>query len=164
VIARDDIVEAVLDNGGFIHGHTYAGNPLACSAGLAVLGEIDRLDLLANTRAMGDVLMAGLRDLMSRYSFIGDVRGKGLLTAFEMVSDRDTMKPLPKDLRAFERFVEICYDRNLITYSRRTRGGIDGDHFMVCPPMIVTEPQIGEILTILDDCLGTFAQEAGLEA
>ena len=164
MIADESMVETVLDAGGFAHGHTYAGNPLACSAGLAVLGEIDRLDLLANTRAMGDVLMAGLRDLMSRYSFIGDVRGKGLLTAFEMVSDRDTMKPLPKDLRAFERFVEICYDRNLITYSRRTRGGIDGDHFMVCPPMIVTEPQIGEILTILDDCLGTFAQEAGLEA
>jgi len=164
MIADESMVETVLDAGGFAHGHTYAGNPLACSAGLAVLGEIDRLDLLANTRAMGDVLMAGLRDLTSRYSFIGDVRGKGLLTAFEMVSDRDTMKPLPKDLRAFERFVEICYDRNLITYSRRTRGGIDGDHFMVCPPMIVTEPQIGEILTILDDCLGTFAQEAGLEA
>ncbi|MGB0901429.1 aspartate aminotransferase family protein [Halocynthiibacter sp.] len=164
MIADESMVETVLDAGGFAHGHTYAGNPLACSAGLAVLKEIDRLDLMANTRAMGDHLMSGLRGLMDRYSFIGDVRGKGLLTAFEMVSDRDTMKPLPKDLNAYDRFVEICYERNLITYSRRTRGGIDGDHFLVCPPMIVTETQVNDILNILDDSLGVFARESGLEA
>ncbi len=164
MIADEKMVETVLDAGGFAHGHTYAGNPLACSAGLAVLNEIDRLDLMGNTRAMGDVLMSGLRDLMSRYEFIGDVRGKGLLTAFEMVSDRDTMKPLPKDLNAYDRFVEICYERNLITYSRRTRGGIDGDHFLICPPMIVTETQVSDILNILDDSLAVFARENGLEA
>ena len=163
MIADEGMVDAVLDAGGFAHGHTYAGNPLACSAGLAVLTEIDRLDLMTNARVMGDVLMAGLRDLMTRYAFIGDVRGKGLLTAFEMVADRDTMAPLPKSLNAYDRFVEICYDRNLITYSRRTRGGIEGDHFLVCPPMIVTEPQINEILNILDDSLGVFARDCGLE-
>lgn len=164
MIADESMVDSVLDAGGFAHGHTYAGNPLACSAGLAVLAEIDRLDLLTNTLAMGDVLMAGLGDLMGRYAFIGDVRGKGLLTAFEMVAHKDTMAPLPKNLKAFERFVEICYARNLITYARRTRGGLDGDHFMICPPLIVTESQIGEILNILDDSLKAFALETGLEA
>ncbi|WP_306116570.1 MULTISPECIES: aspartate aminotransferase family protein [unclassified Roseovarius] len=163
MIADKGMVDTVLDAGGFAHGHTYAGNPLACSAGLAVLTEIDRLDLMANARAMGDVLMAGLRELMDRYRFIGDVRGKGLLTAFELVSDRDTMAPLPKALNAYERFVEICYARNLITYSRRTRGGVEGDHFLICPPMIVTEEQIHDILNILDDSLGAFARETGLE-
>lgn len=163
MIADESMVETVLDAGGFAHGHTYAGNPLACCAGFAVLGEIDRLDLMANTRAMGKVLLAGLDDLMARYSFIGDVRGKGLLTAFEMVSDRENMTPLPKELNAYQRFLEICYERNLITYSRRTRGGLEGDHFLICPAMIVTEPQVGEILNILDDSLGVFAREFGLE-
>ena len=45
--------------GGFQHGHTYAGNPLACAAGLAVLGEVDRLGLVDNAAAMGEVLMDG---------------------------------------------------------------------------------------------------------
>ncbi len=162
MIADEAMVEAVLDAGGFAHGHTYAGNPLACSAGLAVLREIDRLNLLDNTTRMGDALMAGLRDLMRRYPFIGDVRGKGLLTAFEMVSDRDSMEPLPNDLNAYARFVDICYDRGLITYSRRTRGGQEGDHFLICPPMIVTANQVAEILNILDDSLTAFAREAGL--
>lgn len=163
MIADEAMVDTLLNSGGFAHGHTYAGNPLACSAGLAVLSEIDRLDLITNARVMGDVLMAGLRSLMDRYEFIGDIRGKGLLTAFELVSDRETMAPLPKELNAYDRFVEICYERKLITYSRRTRGGLEGDHFLVCPPMIVTEAQIGDILNILDDSLAVFARESGLE-
>jgi adenosylmethionine-8-amino-7-oxononanoate aminotransferase len=163
MIADGAMVETVLDAGGFAHGHTYAGNPLACSAGLAVLTEIDRLDLLQNTRTMGDVLMAGLRNLMDRHSFIGDVRGKGLLTAFELVSDRDTMAPLPRSLNAYERFVEICFARGLITYARRTRGGVKGDHFLICPPMIVTRPQVEDILNILDDSLIELARDCGLD-
>ena len=164
MIADERLVETVLSAGGFAHGHTYAGNPLACAAGLAVLREIERLDLLENATRMGEVLMKGMRGLMAQFSFIGDVRGKGLLTAFEMVSDKETMAPLPKNLDAYLRFVDICYDRGLITYSRRTRGGLEGDHFLICPPMIVTEEQIGDILTILNDSLSVFAREAGLEA
>ncbi len=54
MVARSDIVEAVLDAGGFLHGFTYAGNPLACAAGLAVLEEIDRQGLVGNAARMGD--------------------------------------------------------------------------------------------------------------
>ena len=162
MIAREDIVEAVLDAGGFAHGHTYAGNPLACAAGLAVIEEIERQDLIGNAAQMGDVLMSRLMGLMNRYPFIGDVRGKGLLTAFELVSDRVTMAPLPVGLNAHDRLVNIAYDRGLIIYSRRTRGGTSGDHFLVCPPMIVTEEGLDELMGMLTDALDQFADEAGL--
>jgi adenosylmethionine-8-amino-7-oxononanoate aminotransferase len=152
----------VLDKGGFIHGYTYAGNPLACAAGLAVLEEIEAHDLMGNATRMGAVLKQGLNTLMARYPWIGDVRGLGLLLAFELVADRATMQPLPKDLNAHSRLVELAYERGLIIYSRRTRGGLEGDHFMVCPPMIVTEDEIAEILALLDDSLTAFAAEAGL--
>jgi len=163
MVADRRIADAVIDNGGFVHGFTYAGNPLACAAGLAVMGEIDRLGLIDAARDQGAKLKGRLEGLMQRYGFIGDVRGKGLLLAFELVSDRDTMEPLPVKLDAHNRLVDIAYERGLIIYSRRTRGGRIGDHFLVCPPLITTDEQIDEIMTVLTDSLDVFANETGLE-
>lgn len=162
VVARTDMVDSILDAGGFLHGFTYAGNPLACSAGLAVLNEIEDNDLIANAARMGDLLKSRLAALMDVYPFVGDVRGKGLMLAFELVSDRDNMTPLPKELNAFDRVVELAYEQGLIIYSRRTRGGLEGDHFLVCPPLIVTPSQINEIMQKLTAALDRFAAEAGL--
>lgn len=159
IIAGARLVDPVLDTGGFQHGFTYAGNPLACSAGLAVLEELEEHNLIENAARMGEVLKTKLRALMDRYPFIGDVRGKGLLLAFELVADRDTMQPLPKEWHAHMRLVEIAYDLGLIIYSRRTRGGLEGDHFLICPPLIVTEAQIDEIIHLLDTALARYAQE-----
>lgn len=61
------IVQPVLDAGGFLHGFTYAGNPLACAAGKAVLQEIDRLDLVGNAARMGDALKGELEGLAKRF-------------------------------------------------------------------------------------------------
>ncbi|WP_127113325.1 aminotransferase family protein [Shimia sediminis] len=162
MVAGKRLVEPVLDAGGFLHGFTYAGNPMACAAGLAVLEEMEQQNLIENAARMGDVLMAELHNLMHRYPFIGDVRGKGLLTAFEFVADRDTMEPLPTALNAYDRLVELAYARGLIIYSRRTRGGTSGDHFLLAPPLIITKEQIGEMMSILRDALDAFAAEAGL--
>lgn len=157
--AHDRLVEPVLDAGGFQHGYTYAGNPLACAAGLAVIEEIERQGMIANATTMGELLKSRLNDLMQRYSIIGGVRGRGLLTAFEFVADRGTMAPLPASLAAYDRFVNIAYENGLIVYSRRTRGGKEGDHVLVCPPMIVNENQIEEIIEMLDTSLARFTAE-----
>ena len=162
VIAQEEIVEAVLGQGGFIHGFTYAGNPLACAAGLAVIEEIERQDMMANALDVGTQLGHRLRSLMNRYPIIGDVRGMGMLQAFELVTDRATMAPLPKEMNAYDRLVEAAYDEGLIIYSRRTRGGYSGDHFIVAPPMITTEEQVDEIIVKLTRALDRFCEEAGL--
>jgi adenosylmethionine-8-amino-7-oxononanoate aminotransferase len=162
MVADHGIVETVLETGGFLHGFTYAGNPLACSAGLAVLQEIQDQGLVARAETQGAALKAGLESLMARYPFIGDVRGKGLLLAFELVADRETMTPLPKEWNIFERLVDLAYDRGLVIYSRRTRGGLEGEHFLVCPPLIVTDAQVAEILDKLDAALSALARERGL--
>lgn len=162
IISRSDIVESVLSDGGFMHGYTYAGNPLACSAGLAVLKEILDHDLIDNAARMGEMLKARLSSLMDRFPFIGDVRGKGLLLAFELVRDRHTMEPLPREMNAFSGLVEIAYANKLVIYARRTRGGDSGDHFLVCPPMIVIEQQLDEIMEKLTVSLASFARAASL--
>jgi len=162
MVADHRLVDTVMASGGFQHGFTYAGNPLACAAGLAVIEEIQRQGLVSNAEVMGDLLKSELIGLMNRYPFIGDVRGKGLLLAFELVSDRETMAPLPKHLNAFEALVNLAYDRGLIIYSRRTRGGIEGDHFLICPPLIVTPDQISEIMEKLTDSLDALAKSLDL--
>lgn len=162
MIADRKIVDTVMAHGGYAHGYTYAGNPLACAAGLGVLRELQENNLIENATIRGDQLKSRLEGLQDRYAFIGDVRGKGLLLAFEFVADCDTMEPLPAELEAHARLVEIAYQRGLIIYSRRTRGGTIGDHFMVCPPMTVSEQQIDEIMTILIASIDEFADAAGL--
>lgn len=162
MVAKTHIVEAVMASGGFLHGFTYAGNPLAASAGVAVLEVLQRDNLIENAAQMGDALKAELTKLMDRYPFIGDVRGKGLLLAFELVSDHQTMAPLPKELNAYNRLVDLAHDRGLIIYSRRTRGGLEGDHFLICPPLIVTRSQIDEIMGTLIESLDVMAAEMNL--
>lgn len=159
MIADERLVEPVLDAGGFAHGFTYAGNPLACAAGLAVLDVMETRDLCANAATMGDKLMARLHGLMQKHEIIGDVRGKGLLTAFEFMSDRDAKTPLPRELNAYQRFVDIAYERGLIVYSRRTRDGYAGDHILVCPPLICTDDHLDEIIDGLDASLDQFTAE-----
>mgnify|MGYP002152444007 CR=1 FL=1 len=161
VVVRHDIAEAVLDAGGFPHGFTYAGNPLACAAGVAVMEEIDRQDLIGNASRQGAVLKSRLTELMDRHAIIGDVRGAGLLLAFELVSDRGSMTPLPAELDAYDRFVEMAYANGLIVYARRSRGGHAGDHFVVAPPMIATHADLDELLGKLDVTLTQFGETHG---
>jgi 4-aminobutyrate aminotransferase-like enzyme len=111
---------------------------------------------------VGGFLRQQLELLQGRFPFIGDVRGKGLLLAVELVADRQSMEPLAPALNAHALLVELAYQRGLILYSRRTRGGIAGDHVMICPPMIVTREQVEHIVGLLADSLQALAEQLGL--
>jgi len=157
------LVKPVLDAGGFQHGYTYAGNPLSCAAGLAVLDETERLGCVDNAAAMGDLLKSELEQLSKRYPFVAGVRGKGLLIGADLVADPDTFAPLPKAKNANQRLIDLAYERGMIVYSRRIRGdGIEGDNFILAPPLIITAAQVGEMVSILADSLGALAAELDL--
>ncbi len=162
VVAREDCVEDVLDDGGFMHGYTYAGNPLACAAGKAVLEVMLEENLMAQATQQGAQLREGLLALQQRFPFIGDVRGKGLLLAFELVANPETWEVLPPEWNAHARVVELAYEEQLILYSRRTRGGYSGDHLMVCPPLCISDAEVGELLDKLHRTLLRFAEERAL--
>lgn len=162
IAAPERIVAPIIAMGGFLHGHTYAGNPVSCAAGLAVLGETDRLGLIENAARMGAVLKGELEQLGKRFPFVADVRGKGLLLGAEIYADPTEKKSLPPEAFANTRLLDLAFERGLIIYSRRVKGGAFGDNFMVCPPLIVTPAQVGEIMSILNDCLEIFAAEFNL--
>ncbi|WP_033069864.1 aspartate aminotransferase family protein [Thalassospira australica] len=159
MIAPDRIVGPVLDHGGFIHGYTYAGNPLACAAGNAVLDVIDENNLLENAANSGAALKDALCGLADDFTMIGDVRGKGLLLAIELVKNRTSMEPIDPKHMAAARLVDIAYDLGLIIYWRRTRGGYRGDHVMVCPPMTIQQDQFADILDPLRAAFVTLQDE-----
>lgn len=156
MLTSSAIADTVLDHGGFQHGFTSAGNPLACAAGLAVINEVVERELMQNAVVMGGLLKACLSGLQAEFPMIGDVRGKGLLLAIEIVKDRQTMEPLPAALQAANQLVEIAYELGLIIYARRTRGGFSGDHLMICPPLIATREHVDEIIGKLRESLKIF--------
>jgi adenosylmethionine-8-amino-7-oxononanoate aminotransferase len=165
MVAHRRLVEPVLDAGGFQHGYTYAGNPLACAAGVAVLGELDRLGAIENAAAMGDYLKSEFERLAGRYPFVAGVRGKGLLIGADLVADRETFAPLPKSLNAAARLLALAYDRGLIVYGRRIRGdGLELDNIILAPPLIITREQVDEMVGILDASLAALAREFDLPA
>ena len=83
----------------------------------------------------------------------------GLLQAFEVVADRKTKEPMPASFRAYDRLTEHAYQRGLIIYPRRSRGGYSGDHFLIAPPMITTPAQVDEIMERLVGALEAFEKE-----
>ena len=159
VLTSRGIVDEMDAAGGFPHGHTYSAHPLACAVGRAVLAELVECDLIGNAARMGALLQARLEELRERYGFIGEVRGRGLLLGFDVVADRSTGRPLPAELNAYSRIAEEAYRCGLVIYSRRVMNGLRGDHFLVTPPLIVSEADIDEIVALLAQALDAVAPE-----
>ncbi len=82
---------------------TFGGNPVSTAAALAVIKLIEEEDLRTNTRVVGDYLREKFEELKEKYPIIGDVRGRGLMQALELVKDRETKEPAPEAvLKVFE--------------------------------------------------------------
>ena len=145
VLAPRELVALVAESGGFQHGHTAFGNPLACAVGLAVLEETLERGLVANARTMGARLRGRLEALAERSPIIGDVRGKGLLMAVEFVADKERKAPFPTAAMAAQTVSRAAMEQGLILYTRRTNLGRDGDWVMVAPPLIVTAAEVDDI-------------------
>ena len=152
-------MDELADLTGFSFSHSYNANPITCAAGLAVLDEYARLDLIRRAEERGAHLRAALAELMEDCPVVGDIRGLGLLMAVELVADKATKAPLPEHALPTEK-VRIHGLRNgLIIYSRRTAGGKYGDWFIVAPPLTITEDECDELVARLRRTLDDFVAE-----
>lgn len=148
IVAKNEMVEKVLNNGGFMHGFTYAGNPMACAAGCAVLDVIDDENLVENSATQGTYLLSKLKELAASYPWIGDVRGKGLLMGVEF-ADKQTKDPLPNEWDVSVTMTSIAFDNGLLVYPRKSLNGVKGDHVLIAPPLIITRAQCDELIVLL---------------
>jgi 4-aminobutyrate aminotransferase-like enzyme len=132
---------------------TFGGNPVACAAGLAVLDVLKQERLQENALRVGRHLIAGLKDLQSRHSLIGDVRGSGLFLGVELVRDRETLEPATREASYV---VNRLRERGILT-------GTDGPYDNVLklrPPLVFSESDAELFVATLDEVLGEDAAQS----
>lgn len=159
VLTSDAIVRTVAEHGGFVHGHTYFSNPFSCAVALAVVDVVQQDGLIARAAELGPYLEQQLLALKARHRSLGDVRGKGLLMAIELVADKDTKTALPAALNAPARLTEHGLRHGLALYNRRANQGAYGDIQLITPPLIATRADIDELARRLGLALTDFEAE-----
>lgn len=149
MLASGRIDRAILaGSGAFKHGHTYVGHALACAASLAVLETIEQDGLIARVRVQGETLAAALSERFGNHPHVGDIRGRGLFRALELVADRTTKATFAPDRRLHARVRAEAMARGLMCYPMGgTVDGSHGDHVLLAPPYIIDE---GEIAVLVD--------------
>lgn len=125
-------------------GGTYAGNPVACRAALAVLDQFEKKNLLTRAEQIGKKVLEKFLEFKEIYSIIGDVRGLGAMVGMELVTDRKTKEPattLTKQL------VTICRDKGLLMISAGTYSNI----IRPLMPLVITDEQLERGLSIIEE-------------
>src|SRR5215831_7754144 len=151
VLVADKITGALTKGSGFFqHGHTYIGHPVACAAALAVQQVIQRDNLLARVRRQGTALSDRLQRAFGSHPNVGDIRGRGLFMALEMVAERETKRPFDPAIKLHARIKAEAMARGLMVYPMGgTIDGRKGDHVLLAPPFIVGDADLDEILSRL---------------
>jgi 4-aminobutyrate aminotransferase-like enzyme len=129
---------------------TFGGNPISMRAALATLDVMAKENLTQRAQTMGQLLREGLEELADRYPILGDVRGKGLMQALELV--RHDKAPAP-DLAA--EFLERTRERSLLV----GKGGLFGNVIRIAPPMTVLDNEVQESLRAMGDALAALYQD-----
>jgi adenosylmethionine-8-amino-7-oxononanoate aminotransferase len=155
VLVAKRISEAFANgSGAFQHGHTYMGHPVAAAAALAVQDVIRRDGLLSNVVEMGGRVRGRLEERFGQSPFVGDIRGRGLFWALELVSDRSSKEPFDPALKLHARVKREAMARGLMVYPMGgTIDGVAGDHILLAPPFIVGASQVDAIVERLGSSL-----------
>lgn len=152
-VYRQGIYETITDQYGTVSSvHTYSGHTLACAAGLAVLNVIRRDGLVEKCRRDGDYLMSAMKKRFSQTPYAGDIRGRGLFVAIELVEDRETKRPFAPSKKIADKVRTTALEEGLICYpSNGTVDGINGDHVLLSPPYVATHAELDEIVEKLEN-------------
>ncbi len=164
VLIGQKIIDAIAAGTGFFqHGHTYIGHPVACAAALAVQKVLKRDELVQRCAAQGRRLREALDEAFREHPYVGDVRGRGLFQAIELVADRATKAPFDPRLKVHARIKKAAMDLGLMTYPMGgTIDGVRGDHVLLAPPFIVSDDELDLVIERLVEAVD--ASMAAIEA
>lgn len=150
VVGKAEVMDAA---GPGTIGGTYIGNPVCCAAALATIGFMEKNDLNARGRHVGEIIRARFEKLKAQYPEIGDVRGLGAMVAMEFVHDGDPRRP---DGDRCDRIIKRCAERGLILISAGTFKNV----IRVLAPLVITDEQLEMGLDILEQEIAAVRTEA----
>ncbi|MFT4717446.1 MAG: adenosylmethionine-8-amino-7-oxononanoate aminotransferase [Paracoccaceae bacterium] len=151
MLCSGEVYNAIAAGTGFFqHGHTYMAHPVAAAAGLAVVQAILDRGLVARVRNMGAKMEKALIIAFGQHPNIGDIRGRGLFWGLEIVEDRATKRPFDPNLGIAAKLKKTAFSEGLICYPMAgTRDGKLGDHILLAPPFIMSEPELDDLIARL---------------
>lgn len=147
-VSSGDVHDRVMAAGGFVHGSTFSHSPVGAAVGMAVLDRIESDDLVGAARTNGERLRGLLEHALSRLPSVGEIRGRGMLIGVELVADRETKAPFPRERRFVEDLTGRAAAHGLLVYpSVGCADGTLGDSILIGPPLTIDE---GELAAISD--------------
>jgi adenosylmethionine-8-amino-7-oxononanoate aminotransferase len=151
VLVGGKVIDAIAQGSGFFqHGHTYIGHPMACAAALAVQRVLKRDRLVERCARMGEMLATKLQAALGDHPHVGEIRGRGLFRALELVADRAGKTPFDPSRRIAARVRAEGMAAGLMCYPMAgTIDGRQGDHVLLAPPFIVDEAELDLLVTRL---------------
>ncbi|MGO4889693.1 aspartate aminotransferase family protein [Anaerobacillus sp. MEB173] len=154
-IVSDRVMSPILNGSKVImSGHTYSANPQSAAVSLAVLDYIEKHNLVEKAERMGNYLKGKLEKLSQRFSFIGDVRGEGLLLGVEFVSDKNRKTIFHSDVKLSNLIIQQSIEKGLLVYPANAGDeGINGDAILIAPPLVISKQEIDELVSRFSEAL-----------
>ena len=145
-------------SGSFVHGGTFTHHAPATSAGLAVVGILEKEHLIERVDRYGPILGDKLKARLADHPNVADIRGLGFLWGVELVKDKKTLNPFPRRDKVAERLWETLFQKGVLIYNSTGLAGIDGDALLIGPPFIIEENDmdavVDAIVQAMADVLG----------
>ena len=155
-VVRSEIADFFAGSENYLrHVFTFSGHPVSAAAALVNIKIIEQEKLVENARKVGSYFKDKLEEFMKKHQIIGDVRGRGLLLAVELVTDRKTKQKFNPDIKINEIITGKFYSRGIIFR-------VSTNILNIAPPLCITRDEVDEICTVIDEVLTELANELGI--
>jgi adenosylmethionine-8-amino-7-oxononanoate aminotransferase len=160
-LASEKVIEPILAGTKVVmSGHTLSANPQSCAVSLAVLEYLEKNKIFSEVESKGEYLKNMLLELRNQYSFIGDIRGKGLLLGIEFVENKAAKAPFPREALVTQKIISLAKEKGLLVYPAGAGiDGVNGDSIIISPPLTISNTEIEELVSLLQAAFEAFAKQ-----